>query len=51
MKSPLRHMSLGKAFDKLLLVKTEIRDTSRRHAQDRDMTKTKEHNIRLGRDY
>lgn len=46
-------MNLGKAFDKLPLVKTEVRDTSRRHAWGKDMTKTEieEHNIRVGRDY
>jgi len=40
MRSPVRRINLGKAFDKLPLVKLEIRVTHRRHAQGRDMTKT-----------
>lgn len=46
-------MNLGKAFDKLPLVKTEIRHTSRRHAWGRGLmkTETEEHNTRVGRDY
>lgn len=46
-------MNLGKAFDKLPLVKAEIRDTTRRHARGREMMKTEieKHNIRVGRNY